>query len=190
MTTTIVLSAALPAGTYTLSPVGAVVTPPPPPPTTGTFWIYHAGVLNSPGDYDFGSGSVAYNVPDPAAGGELSAVVTGDEGMQIRMPGDNFDPKGYRFLLVSIKPTQAGDNWTTGAEEIGDVPIPGTSGMVSIMPYGPNPVTPGQYGNYKIPLSALGINDAPNIYKIAFLSKSANAANNSYRVKDIGFSPT
>lgn len=186
---TIVLSQALPAGTYTLSPVGAVVTPPPPspPPAVGTLLIFHNGVMDdTQGEYDFGSGTVQDSALSPDVPGLKVILVTGDEGLQIRMPGDDlnsapFGANGY--VSVTCKAKLPNTTITTGAEEIGDVTIPNTHGMFNIAPYAipSSPTDPAGFTTYHIPLSAYGIVNGLHVYKFAFLGNTTapggNAAN-------------
>ena len=187
---TLVLPADLPAGTYTLTPQAAVVTP-PPPPTLGVFWLYHNG--SDPAgelDYDYGSGSVTYDVPDPIGSGGKCIAVKGDEGWQPRMPNDNFNTAGYEYLLISVYPTTPGYVGTVGAEMIGDKPIPGSTGMINFMQYG-NPVIVGQWNSYKIPLSAMSFPAAGiDIYKLGVLDQNPDKTGDLVYYRDIGFSPT
>jgi hypothetical protein len=170
-----------------------VVTPPvvtPPvvtPPAAGTFWVYYAGKFNWQGDYSFGSGNVNYNNP---LSGTKDVLVSGDEGWQPYATNNDFNTTGYNYVTVSIRPTQAGNTWITGAEMIGDVTIPGSNGAFSIMKYGPNPAMPGQWNTYKIPLSAYSITSGMHIYKVMFLEQtSANKPGNEVEFNNLGFAP-
>lgn len=164
-----------------------VVTPPvvtPPVVTPGVFWLFNDGHFAGAGAYDFGPGKVDYS--------GQTIVVTGDVGAQPRMPADNFNTAGLNYMLISIKPTQAGNNWYTGAEMIGDVPIPGSTDVVSIMKYALSPVMAvGQWNDFKVPLTALSIPPAGlQIYKVALLERaSPNKAGNKYEINKWGFSP-
>ena len=192
MTPTITLSGPLPAGTYTLSPVGVVVTSPPPPPSSGVWWLYNDGV-DAAGelDYDYGSGSVTYDVADPLVAGGKCIAVKGDEGWQPRMPNDNFNTAGYTFLLLSVYPTTQDYAGTVGAEMIGDKPIPGSTGMINFMQYGPNPPVINQWNPYKIPLSAMSFPAAGiDIYKLGVLDQNPNKTGDVVYYKAVGFSPT
>jgi len=98
-----------------------------PPPAAGTFYIFNAGKFVGAGDcsgYSFGSGKVTCGT---------TVTVSGDEGWQPRMPADDFNATGYNFVTVSIKPTQAGNTWVTGAEMVGDISFPGCANPPSIM---------------------------------------------------------
>jgi hypothetical protein len=167
--TTITLSDALPAGTYTL----AAATPPVTAPADA-LWLYHAGKMygGPPNDYSFGNQpfSVVYNHPAVGASGPVDVLATGDVGWQPLWPNSHIDTTGYAFVTVSIKPTQV-SGWISGMEAVGDIPIPGNKGTVNILQYGPNPPVVGQWNTYKIPLSAYG-NTPFDAYKIMFLQQN------------------
>jgi hypothetical protein len=151
----------------------------------GTFWLFNNGAFAGAGDYSYGSGTVTYGKPPSGV-----VTVSGDEGWQPRMPGDDFNATGYNFITVSIKPTQAGNTWITGAEMIGDIPFPGCPTAPSIMKYGPNPAVVGVWNTYKIPLSAYCITPALHPYKVMFLEQSStNKAGNSVAFNALGFVP-
>jgi hypothetical protein len=175
---------------YTPPPVVPPVTDPPPvsgppsnpPPVAGTFWLYKQGVFKGAGSYDFGSGHIVY--------GPTTVTAVGDVGWQPRMPNDDFDTTGYHYITVSIRPTQAGNTWITGAEMIGDKGFPGCPNAPSIMKYGPNPAIVGQWNTYKIPLSAYCITPALHPYKIMFLEQSSsNKSGNKVEYDAVGFVP-
>jgi hypothetical protein len=180
-----------------LIPVGTtppvVIPPVVTPPAAGVFWLYHNGVSSTGKlDYDYGSGSVTYDVADPLVAGGKCILIAGDEGFQPRMPNDNFNSAGFNFLLISILPTQAGYSGTVGAEKIGDQPIPGATGMINFMKYGPNPPVVGQWNDYVVPLSALSIPPGgTNFYKLGILDQGqeASKSTNKVYVKNFGFSP-
>ena len=160
-------------------------------PVAGTFWIYHSGKFKWGGDYSFGSGRVDYAAKDPQTGEKVIGIY-GDEGLQPYAPGNDFDTTKFNFVVVSVKPTVAGQNWLTGAEMAGDLPIPGGPGqMQSIMPYGPNPAVVGEWNTYKIPFSVYGIKPGLHIYKFAFLQhqQPVPAVQINWYAKDIGVSP-
>lgn len=183
---TLVVSTTTPPVTCTAPQVllNGVCTTPVTPPATGIFWLFNAGVFTGAGDcsgYSYGSGKVTCGT---------TVTVTGDEGWQPRMPGDDFNATGYNFITVSIKPTQAGNTWITGAEMIGDIPFPGCPTAPSIMKYGPNPALVGVWNVYKIPLSAYCITPALHPYKVMFLEQSStNKAGNSVQFDQLGFVP-
>ncbi|HWM70016.1 MAG TPA: hypothetical protein VNO35_25790 [Steroidobacteraceae bacterium] len=159
--------------------------------TPGTFWVYHGGKFRWGGDYSWGSGKVDYRGKDPQSGERVIAII-GDEGLQPYATGNDFNTAGYNYVVVSLKPTVEGQNWTTGAEMEGDKPIPGGPGdMQSVMPYGPNPAEVGEWNTYKIPLSVYGIKPGLHILKIGFLQKQKPAPDGqvNWYAKDIGFSP-
>ena len=155
----------------------------PAPSTAGTFWLFKDGVFKGAGDYSWGSGKVAYG---------SVVTVTGDEGWQPRMPGDDFDATAYHYVTISIKPTQAGNTWITGAEMVGDVQFPGCeNNPPNIMKYGPNPAVVGVWNTYKIPLTAYCIKAGQeHLYKIMFAEQSStNKAGNSVQFNALGFVP-
>jgi hypothetical protein len=165
-----------------------VTDPPPasgppanPPPVAGTFWLYKAGKFVGAGDYNFGSGKVLY--------GASTVTVTGDEGWQPRMPGDDFDTTGYHWITVSIKPTQQ-QSWQSGMLMIGDQTIPGSHGAVDITPYGPKTLAIGQWNTYKIPIGQFGNLPGLHVYKIMFLGQNVpNKSTNKVEFDAVGFLP-
>jgi len=165
-----------------LAPTPPVVVVPPPvvTPPAGVFWLFNAGKFVGAGDYSYGSGKVTYGA---------TIVVTGDEGLQPRMPGDDFDTTGYNFVLVSIKPTQK-QTWISGMEKIGDVPIPGNHGPVDITPYGPKTLVLNTWNDFKIPIGLFG-NMPTHMYKIMFQGQNvASPSTNKVEFDKIGFSPS
>lgn len=180
--TTITVSGPLAAGTYTLTPTAVtppVVTPPVVTPPKGVLWIFNGGSRNSAGDYSWGNGSVTYG---------KTVVVRGDEGWQPLMPNGNLDMGPYKWILVSIKPTQK-YNWISGMLAVGDVKVPGSPSSVDIMPYGPKTITLNDWNDFKIPLSLYGT--FPFLaYKIMFLGQNVpNAAGNVCEFDKLGLSP-
>jgi hypothetical protein len=190
---TITLPTTTPSGTTPPEETPPVATPAVvTPPAAGTFWIYYKGKFHWAGDYNFGSGKVILDNRDPdALSGPKDVLVSGDVGWQPYAPGNDFNTAGYNYITVSIKPTEAGNTWITGAEMVGDVPIPGSKpGGVNIMPYGPNPAVVGQWNTYKIPLSAYSIVPGLHIYKVMFLEQSsANKSGNKVYFDNLGFVP-
>lgn len=153
---------------------GTTTTPPPPPPPAGALWLYHDGVMSGgpPFDYSFGNQpfSISYTNPAVGASGPVDVLATGDVGWQPLWPNSAVDTTGYEFVTVSIKPTQV-SGWISGMEAVGDVPIPGNTGPVNILAYGPNPPVVGQWNTYKIPLSKYGTTPF-KAYKIMFLQQN------------------
>jgi hypothetical protein len=197
-----------PPPTTNLSPANPPTTnsPPTAPPETtppaaappvatapepGTFWVYYKGKFNWAGDYNFGSGKVDLYHRDPnALSGRKVVLVSGDVGWQPYAPGNDFNTAKYNYVTVSIKPTQEGNTWITGAEMEGDKEIPGSHGAISIMPYGPNPAVVGEWNTYKIPLSAYSIKPGLHIYKLMFLEQSSpNKSENKVYFDNLGFVP-
>lgn len=171
-----------------LTPGVPPVVTPPTPPAAGTFWVFKDGTFKGGGDWSWGNGKVDYTLKAPD--GTPCITVIGDEGLQPFFANQDFDTTGFKYVLVSIWPTQNGNSWITGAEMKGDVPIPGAGGPPSIMQYGPNPAIAGQWNTYKIPLSAYGITPGLHILKVMFSEQSsANRAGNRWYVNNFGFSP-
>lgn len=165
-----------------------VVTPPViTPPAAGILWIYHNSVRNSPGDYDFGSGKVTFNVPDPTAASRSTILAAGDVGCQIRMPNDDFDSTGYSALTIDVKIKNGPVQINTGAEEKGDITIPGTNGMFNMAQYATTTSADG-YTTYVIPLSAYGIVNGLHVYKFAWLAQPGDP-NQEIRYDNLGFLP-
>lgn len=160
-----------------------------PPPADGTSWIFHGGLSSAWSDYSYGSGKVSYTAKDPQTG-ETVISITGDEGLQPYVLSQDFDTTGYKFVLVSLKPLKAGQNWITGAEMKGDLPIPGGGLPPSITQYCSAFVV-GQYTVCKIPLSAYGITPGLHILKVMFQQQQqpVPAGQVNWYAKDIGLSP-
>lgn len=194
MTTTLTLTGTLSAGTYTLTPVAVtppVVTPPvvTPPATGNTFWLFHNGAFapGYPGDYSFGTGKIVFPNPAVGASGSVDVLDKGDEGWQPLFPGGNMDLTGYNWVLVSIKPTEV-EAFESGMLAVGDIAVPGSTGAVNIMPYGPNPIVVGQWNRYKIPLKLYGTLPIKAAYKIMFLHQnSPNASGDGTEFDSVGF---
>lgn len=172
---------------------GACVTPVVTPPAAGVAWVFHNGVTTSlfGGDYSFGSGWVSYTTKDPQTG-ETVVGVFGDEGWQPYFTGNDFNTNGYKYVLVSLKATVAGQNWLTGAEMNGDKPIPnGPATMQPIAPYC-SAFAIGVWMACKIPLSLYGIPTGDfHLYKFAFLQHATPvpAGKLNWEAKEYGLSP-
>jgi hypothetical protein len=189
----------IPAQTITIPAQSGTTTPPvitPPvvtPPAAGVAWVFHNGTTTSlfGGDYSYGSGSISYTTKDPDTG-ETVVGVTGDEAWQPYFRGNDFDTTGYHFVLVSIKPTIAGQQWGAGAESVGDVPVPGsTPGVKNFMQYCTAFVI-GQWMTCKIPFSLYTLDKNPglHVYKFGFQEQGpAPAGKLNWLVKDYGISP-
>lgn len=170
---------------------GVCVTPVLPPPS-GVAWVFHNGAFGPifGGDYSYGSGSVSYTSKDPVTG-ETVVGIFGDEGWQPFFIGNDFYTVDYNFVLVSLKPIVAGaGNWTTGAEAVGDTPIPGGPPLPPAIAQYCGAFTVGQWTACKIPLTLYG--PVPyHLYKVAFQQHGTVAANGglSWEAKELGISP-
>jgi hypothetical protein len=152
----------------------SVVPPVVTPPVAGALWLFNAGKMygGPPNDYSFGNQpySVVYNNPAVGASGPVDVLAKGDVGWQPLWPGSHIDTTGFAFVTVSIKPTQV-SGWISGMEAVGDIAVPGNTGPVNILQYGPNPPVVGQWNTYKIPLSAYGTTPF-QAYKVMFLQQN------------------
>lgn len=174
---------------------GGVCVSPVTPPPAGTAWVFHNGTTGPlfGGDYSYGSGSVSYKTKDPVTG-EGVIGVTGDEGLQPYFVNNDFDTTGYNYVLVSLKPTAAGQTWITGMESVGDVPVPGSGSPPSIAQYCAPAFSPGVWSVCKIPLTAYNIGPTTNlglhIYKVMFQNQgTAPKGKLNWEAKEIGISP-
>lgn len=168
-------------------------SPPPvvtPPPTTGVFWVYYNGQFNWAGDFSFDTGPINYQ---DTAGVPLSGqfdiavpIVSKFGGYQPFAPGAKFDTTPYNYLIVSLKPTNAGAIFATGFAAVNDQPdgVPVTFAGPGITQYGPVPV-PGQWGSYKIPLKAFNLTQPILKFSIA---AAAGIAPDLFYVDNLGFS--
>lgn len=175
---------------------GVCTTPVTPPPATGTLWLYYNGVFSGAGDYNYGNAPFSFSYANPtstALSGTKDCLATGDMAWQPRMPGDDLNTGPYNYITVSIRPTQV-ETFITGAEMIGDVAIPGSTGSFSIAQYGPNPIVVGAWNTYKIPLTAYGIKTGSglHIYKVMFQHQAGpgvNLATDKTEFDNFGFTP-
>jgi hypothetical protein len=87
---------------------------------------------------------------------------------------------GYKYLVLSIKPSINGDTFGIHAERNGDSPLP----SIELMNYGPAAVK-GVWGSYVIPLSALGIAGDATLYKVVLATHTGSA--DSWEMDAIGF---
>jgi hypothetical protein len=178
---------------YTLatSPTGALTfSPVVSPPATLDAPVYDGGKFYWAGDYSYPNPgtNILINYADvlgePLSGAcDISVqLVNGTWGAwQPYAPGDSFGTAGYSHFCFSLRPTQALQKWSTQFLYVGDKPV-GIS--VDVSKYGPAPQL-GVWGNYKIPLSDLGIANA-FIYKFA-IQDQTGLANNTWYVDNVGF---
>lgn len=146
--------------------VPPVVVPPPvvTPPATDTLWVYRNGVRNPRFDLDVSFvGTANYNdITGVPQGGVADILFTGTQynaGWQLMISACQtnkaacLDSTQYKFLVIDLKPTVAGQKWQIGFMSSGDT----TDGpVIDISPYGPAAVV-GKWGTYKIPLSAFAL---------------------------------
>jgi hypothetical protein len=204
-------TAALAAGgSITLTGTPAAVIIPPPPPSTGL--VYADGVFHWGGDFNYGGAVGNYQAIDPQGGGlclSMTAVPTkpitptsptggaGGGWLPYYKPGVAFDTTPWKFINLKLKPTRLGQEWNMPTPEgLADVNFPGHT-VVRVEKLGPAPVV-GQWGTYKIPLGAGGLNlpVGAQIAKfgiqdqMAWGPMPANAPNNVYYINDVFFSAT
>jgi hypothetical protein len=96
-------------------------------------------------------------------------------------PDGAFDPRPYGKLTFALKPTLAGQDWSCFVQAYSGMKV----SAVDVLDYGPAP-TPGVWGVYTIPLSALGV--GASIYKFSIQDQTALSRNVWY-VDDVGFLP-
>jgi hypothetical protein len=182
-TTTYTLSCSGAGGTTEASAkvtVSTTVTP-----ASGTSWVYYNGAFDWPGDFDF---AAVANYSD-TSGGPLSGahdikITSSPYGGWLPYAQNwDFNSAPYTKLTFSLKPTRAGQTWQVYFVKVGDVPV-GIS--INVSEYGPVPVE-GQWGNYTIPLSVLGVLGQP-IYKFAIQDQSG-ASGNVWYIDNVGFVP-
>jgi len=192
-----------------------VVTDPPPvtsPPATSSSvaWGYFNGTFNWGGDYSW---NVSLNYQDtsgePLSGNhDLKVSLTGQwGGWQPYMCTELAEPlsacvaqydyplAGYTYLTVSLKPTVANQQWSAQFVAVGDKGIPcnyanpaNAGAGVNVTAYGPAPVA-GQWGTYKIPLSAFCVGAGTsnvNVYKF-HIQDQTGLSSNTWYVDNVGF---
>jgi hypothetical protein len=196
-----------------------VSDPPPPtsPPTSppassssSVTWGYFDGTFNWGGDYSW---NVSLNYQDtsgqPLSGAhDLKVSLTGQwGGWQPYMCTELGEPlsacvaqydyplAGFTYLTVSLKPTIANQQWSAQFVAVGDTGIPCNYGNpaangagVNVLAYGPAPVA-GQWGTYKIPLSAFCVGPGTsnvNVYKF-HIQDQTGLSSNTWYVDNVGF---
>lgn len=154
-----------------------------------TTWVYYNGVFYWPGDWSF-AGTPNYNdtagIPIEGPYDVAFTVTSPWGGWQPYAPGLSLDTTPYKYLIFSLKPTQPNQVWDVAFESQGDT----RDGIVlSIAPYGPvgGPVV-GQWGSYKIPLSAFQLTD-PTVLKFA-IQDDTGLSSNVFYIDNVGFSAT
>jgi hypothetical protein len=194
---------AMPAATYhcissnvaTIVGSAGAVSSTPPPTGTGTsgtqLWVYQNGTFYWPGDYSW---NVKVNYKDTSGGpldGPYDIAVTGIGGFQPFATNYDLDISPYKYLVFSLKPTIANQQWASAFYQIGDI---ATGVKLNVLNYGPAPAV-GQWTTYKIPLGAGGyqIPAGLHIYKFMIQDQTADQsgsgyATNKWFVDDIHFS--
>jgi hypothetical protein len=152
-----------------------VVTPPIVTPP-GIFWLYRNGVKTLAGDFTQQGTAVDY------ATGTFSS--TAKWGLWLPYFAANYAlPNfGYKSLLLSLKPTIPGQDWTIAFTRAGDIP---TNIVKPISAYGPKPVM-GVWADYVIPLADLGVDKDPALYKFG-LQDQTGAVPNRWQFNNVGF---
>ena len=155
--------------------------------SNATDWVYYNGVFYWPGDWSFaGTPNYSDTAGSPLEGSyDIAFTVTSPwGGWQPYAPGLSLDTTPYKYLIFSLKPTQPNQVWNVAFESQGDT----KDGVVllNIAAYGPTagPVV-GQWGSYKIPLSAFQLTD-PTILKFA-IQDNTGLPSNLFYVDNVGF---
>jgi hypothetical protein len=148
----------------------------PPPERVN---VYNQGVFNWQGDYSWG---VKVDYRDKSGAplqGPYDIAVSGIGGFQPFAFHYDFDPSPYRFLVFSLKPTLADQQWDSAFYAVGDVR---TGVLVNVLNYGPPPVA-GQWTTYRIPLGAGGyeIPAGTRIYKFMIQDQTADQEGSGHK---------
>lgn len=142
------------------------------------FQIFHNGVFSWGGDYSWG---VTLDYKDTSGiplQGPYDIAVTGIGGFQPFATNYDFDPSPYKYLVFSLKPTLANQQWQSGFYKVGDI---ATGVILNVLNYGPAPVV-GQWTTYKIPLGAGGyqLTSGTHIYKFMIQDQTADIQGSGY----------
>lgn len=159
-------------------------------------YVYWDGVFYWGGDYSYGSNfieSYADQTGAPTAGADFMISATNSEGWQPFAPTNAFDLTPYEYIILRWKPTVANDAMVLRSELVGDkaVGTPVTLQDATYATDGKSP-TPGVWGSYKIPLSAMGIGvpaGVPTLYKLQFTNPNGSFARTQY-FEQIAFGPS
>lgn len=151
-----------------------------------TAWVYYNGVFNWPGDWSW---NATPNYQDTAGGPiegpyDIAVTITGPwGGWQPYAPGNTLDTTLYKYIIFSIKATQANQWWSVFFHSAGDTP---DGNSVNASTYGPSGASVvGQWVTYKIPLSAFGLTDT-NVLKFA-IADGTGVNSNLFYVDNVGF---
>jgi len=125
------------------------------------YWVYASGVMNWPGDYSWNATVNYSDTTGESQSGPADIAVTvtsGTGGWQPYAWRENFNTAPYRYFVVALKPTLAGQTWAVGFHGANHKADGIT--IENITQYGPpgGPVV-GQWGTYKIPLSAFALDN-------------------------------
>jgi hypothetical protein len=153
-------------------------------------YVYRRGVFNWQGDYSWGVRVDYRDKSGEPAEGPYDIAVTGIGGFQPYAFHYDFDPGPYKYLVFSLKPTIADQQWDSAFYATGDVR---TGALLNVLKYGPPPAV-GQWTTYKIPLGAGGyeIPAGARIYKFMIQDQTADQTGSNYKsnrwyVNDIYF---
>lgn len=160
-----------------------IVTAPPP----GAAWFYFGGQSSFVQDFSY---SVSVNYKDvngaPLSGSnDIAVKISGQWGGFQPVFASNYawPTTGYSKLTFALKPTIAGESFSTYFTGVGDVNL---NCGVDIAKYGPAP-TVGQWGTYTIPLADLCVSGKA-VYKFAIQDKTGKTGQTFY-LDNIGFVP-
>lgn len=153
-----------------------------------TSWVYYNGVFKWPGDWSFAATANYQDTKGVPIEGPYDIAITVTSqwgGWQPYAPGQVFDTTPYKYLILSLKPTVANQTWGVDFMSAGDTPD--GPQLQDISPYGPpGGAVVGQWGTYKIPLSAFQLTDT-SVLKFAIQDKTGLSSNVFY-VDNVGFS--
>jgi hypothetical protein len=188
-----------------LGTVAPPVTPPVVPPATGANQVVANGKNLWTGNMNYGGAQETDNVTGPDGQPAILITATTPMGADGHAGGGGFQPyyenppntnnvfntTGLAFLNMTLAPTRAGQQWSSGFEGANDTPVPGAV-PIEVETFGPAPVV-GKYATYKIPLGAIA---GAMILKFNLQDQMTwgtmpqNALGNQYYIKDIHFSAT
>jgi hypothetical protein len=157
--------------------------------TPPTLWVYHDGTMKWGGDWSFAATADYRDREGKPASGRYDVAVKGqwNGGWQpyISVNCQNtdaacLDTRPYKYLIMSLKPTVAGQTWGVFFHAARDTD---DGVLASVTDYGPMPEV-GKWASYKIPLSAFKLTN-PTILKF-FIQGGPGGAGLWY-ADDVGF---
>jgi hypothetical protein len=157
------------------------------PLPTGVTWMYLNGKKTLAGDFTGSGETTDYNHSTSAGfnGGTKDILINSSVPYGYFIPywasNYNLPNPGYKYLLLSLKPTITGDTFGIHAEKTGDVD---PNCHIELMEYGPAAVK-GVWGSYAIPLTDLCISGDKALYKIVLATHTGSA--DSWELDAIGF---